>query len=121
MTSKHPDDARHDDETLLDGIKTRDRYGGKSHMWLKRQMKRTGFPAPIYIGTIPHWKLGNLRRWENGLPTTPPPAQVARGKQGVEVLKEARRRKQKPHKAPPPAKPAPARKSRPPKPPAAGE
>jgi hypothetical protein len=101
MTSKHPDDARYDDETLLDGIKTRDRYGGKSHMWLKRQMKKTGFPAPIYIGTIPHWKLGNLRRWENGLPTTPPPAQVARGKQGVEVLKEARRNK-KPEAPPPP-------------------
>jgi hypothetical protein len=104
VISRHPepDDSRYDDETLLDGIATRERYGGHSHMWLRRQMQKNGFPKPIYIGPVPHWRLGQLRRWEDGLPTTPPPAQVALGVQGVEVLREARARKKAQGPAPPP-------------------
>ena len=108
MTSKHsePDDSRYDDETLLDGKATLRRYSPpdrpKSHMWLKRrQQTDPNFPKPIYIGIYPFFRLGALRRWEDGLPTAPPAAQVALGKQGVEVLKEARRRKKEPQDPPP--------------------
>jgi hypothetical protein len=97
MTPKPPDDdPRYADETLLDGKATRQRYSPKdgpikSPMWLKR--RGPNFPRPIFIGIHPHYRLGQLRRWEDGLSNTPPPAQLALGAQGVEVLKEARAKK----------------------------
>jgi hypothetical protein len=116
MTAKHHD-PRHDDETLFDGVATRKRYsppGGpiKSAMWLSRRREDPSFPRPIYIGILPHFRLGELRRWEDGLPNTPPPSQVALGKAGPEVLRQARERKAQ---GQPPAKPT-AKKPRSPKP-----
>jgi hypothetical protein len=110
-TSKHSDGRRYEDETLLDSVATRKRYGGKSPMWLRRRQANPNFPKPVYVGIYPFFRLGELRRWEDGLPTTAPASQVALGAAGVDVLKEARQRKQKAGAAPP-AKPSARKPSR---------
>jgi hypothetical protein len=98
------DDSRDDDDTLYSGVRLRRHFGGVSHMWLRRRLQTdANFPRPVYIGSIPFYRLGDVRRWEAGLPTAPPPMQVALGKQGVEVLKEARRKRKS--EAPPPVRP----------------
>jgi len=43
----------------------RDRYGGVSHMWIKRRMAADpGFPRPFYFGTRRFWSLAELEAWE---------------------------------------------------------
>jgi hypothetical protein len=100
MPDKRRIEGRYDDETLLDSMAVRKRYsppGGplKSTMWLTRRRPDPNFPRAIYIGLTPHFRLGELRRWEDGLPTTPPPSQVTLGAVGTKVLKEARERRKK--------------------------
>jgi predicted DNA-binding transcriptional regulator AlpA len=43
----------------------RDRYGGRSHMWVERRLKDDAtFPRPTYIGRLRFWKLSDLETWE---------------------------------------------------------
>ena len=105
--------GRDDDDTFIDGVGLRRLFGGVSHMWVKRQMQTRGFPRPHYVGSYPYWSLRAVRAWWTSQPTTPPPVQVVAGERGVEVLKEARRRKKA--EAAPSLKPA-GRRAHPPKP-----
>lgn len=43
----------------------RERYGGRSHMWIERRLKdNSGFPSPVYLGRLRYWKLAELEAWE---------------------------------------------------------
>ena len=43
----------------------RNRYGGRSHMWIERRLKDDpDFPKPIYIGRLRYWKISALEAWE---------------------------------------------------------
>ena len=45
-------------DVLLRAAAVRRRYGGASDMWIHRRLNdNTGFPRPIYLGTIRHWRL----------------------------------------------------------------
>ena len=42
-----------------------DRYGGRSHMWLERMLKRDPkFPRPKYFGRWRFFKIEELVAWE---------------------------------------------------------
>jgi hypothetical protein len=117
---------RYEDETLLDGMAVRMRFsppGGplKSAMWLTRRRRDPTFPPCRYVGQYPHFRLGELRRWEDGLPTVPPPAQVANGVAGPGLMKAARERKKAEAALSTPVDKPAGRKPRPIKPPVAAE
>lgn len=41
------------------------RYGGVSHMWLRRKQQKEGFPSPVrFGGRLRFWKVSDLERWE---------------------------------------------------------
>ena len=43
----------------------RQRYGGRSHMWVEHQLKDDpAFPRPTYLGRLRYWKLSELEAWE---------------------------------------------------------
>lgn len=43
----------------------RERYGGRSHMWIERRLKDdSGFPRPVYFGRFRYWLLSDLEKWE---------------------------------------------------------
>jgi hypothetical protein len=104
------DDSRDDDDTLYSGVRLRRDFGGVSHMWLRRRLAADPtFPRPVYIGSIPFWRLGGVRRWEASLPTAPPPTAIAAGERATEIAKT--RGKEKP-KAEPLDAPTPQRRPR---------
>ena len=55
---------------LIPAAKVRQRYGGRSHMWIERRLRdNSGFPAPIYIGRLRFWRLADLEEYERSLVT----------------------------------------------------
>ena len=47
-----------------------DRYGGRSHMWLERMLKRDPkFPRPKYFGRWRFFKIEELVAWERAAAT----------------------------------------------------
>jgi hypothetical protein len=94
MKGSAPLGGEQPDDTFIDGMSLRKLFGGKSHMWPKRQAKRDpAFPKPRYVNQYPFWRLGDLRAWWAGLPTEPPPSSVTAGERGVEVLRARERKK----------------------------
>jgi hypothetical protein len=54
-----------DDDVLVTATELRKRYGGRSAMWLWRQLQNDPtFPKPLYINTKRYWWLSALKRWE---------------------------------------------------------
>lgn len=53
-------------EVFLASRGVRDRYGGRSQMWLHRKLNdpASGFPQPIYIGRLRYWRLSDLLEFE---------------------------------------------------------
>jgi predicted DNA-binding transcriptional regulator AlpA len=50
---------------FLSSRQVRQRYGGRSQMWLHRRLHdNSGFPRPVYLGRQRFWKLEDLERWE---------------------------------------------------------
>jgi hypothetical protein len=63
------DKTRHGaDDRLLHSMQTRARYGGRSDMWLRRQVEAGLLPKPIYIGTTRYWRLSELLACEQAAP-----------------------------------------------------
>jgi len=61
-------------DVLLRAAAVRRRYGGASDMWIHRRLNdNTGFPRPIYLGTIRHWRLSELIEWECAQAALPTP------------------------------------------------
>ena len=71
---KKPPDPATGDAMYLASERLRSRYGGKSHMWIKRQLGRDpSFPRPdFYIGGKRFWRVAKLEAWEATLPSEPP-------------------------------------------------
>jgi hypothetical protein len=108
------DMSRDDDDTLYSSVRLRRFFGGVSHMWVRRRLAADpDFPKPHYVGSIPFWRLGDVRAWWESRPTTPPPSSVTAGERGTEIAK-ARRKKAEPAPvvAPPARKPRPQQHAR---------
>jgi hypothetical protein len=108
------ENRRDDDETLVNSRGLMKRYG-VSAMWRRRRAASDpSFPKPIFIGTHPFWRLGELRAWEAGLPHEPPLTAIAAGKRGAEVAKAqaAKKSRHKPsYPDPSPQRPSPEGRS----------
>lgn len=88
------DIGRDDDDTLYSSVRLRRFFGGVSHMWVRRRLAADpDFPKPRYVGSIPFWRLGDVRAWWESRPTTPPPASVEAGERGTEIAKARRKEK----------------------------
>jgi predicted DNA-binding transcriptional regulator AlpA len=49
----------------LTAVQLRERYGGRSGMWVDRIMQRDAkFPRPIYIGRLRFWALHEIEAYE---------------------------------------------------------
>lgn len=61
--------ADDDPERFLTAVQVRRRYGGRSSMWLWRQLHNNpAFPTPLKLGgRMRLWRLSDLRAWEIGL------------------------------------------------------
>jgi hypothetical protein len=70
---------------FLSARQVQDRYGGRSHMWLRRQMARGLLPAPVYLGTLRFWRLADLIAFENGAPRQWTDAEKARDQRLAEA------------------------------------
>jgi len=61
------------DDVLLRSPAVRQRYRC-SDMWIHRRLKdASGFPRPIYIAGIRHWRLSDLLAWEAAQAEQPVP------------------------------------------------
>lgn len=68
-------DGGGDANAVADGVvlvptgQVRQRYGGRSHMWIERRLAdpESGFPRPVYIGKRRYWRLADLVAWERDL------------------------------------------------------
>jgi hypothetical protein len=61
-------------DVLLRSLAVRKRYGDCSDMWLHRRLgDDSGFPRPIYIAGVRHWRLSDLLRWERAQAELPAP------------------------------------------------
>jgi predicted DNA-binding transcriptional regulator AlpA len=64
---KRPPNAAHypDLKHYLTAVQLRERYGGRSEMWIERIMQRDAkFPRPIYIGRLRFWALDEIEAYE---------------------------------------------------------
>lgn len=51
--------------TYLTALQVRQRYGGRSDMWLFRLLKNDQkFPKPMKISKQRYWQLTDLQKWE---------------------------------------------------------
>jgi len=80
-------------DVLLRAVQVRKRYGDCSDMWLSRRLHDdSGFPKPVYIAGLRHWRLSDLVRWENAqaeLPA-PQPRILEQRDKALEALEEKR-------------------------------
>ena len=54
-----------DNDVYVTATGVRRRYGGRSDMWLWRQLQNDPtFPKPLYINNKRYWLLSALKRWE---------------------------------------------------------
>jgi predicted DNA-binding transcriptional regulator AlpA len=109
------DTRRDDDDTFINGQRLRRVFGGVSHMWVRRRLAADpDFPKPRYVGSIPFWRLGDVRAWWESRPTTPPPASVEAGERGTEIAKARRKEKAEagPFVAPAARRPRPPQRAR---------
>jgi predicted DNA-binding transcriptional regulator AlpA len=54
------------DDILITAPQLRKRYGGKSDMWLWRQLKNdSSFPRPLYLNGRRHWRFSQVQAWES--------------------------------------------------------
>jgi hypothetical protein len=54
-----------DNKRYLTSVQLRDRYGGRSEMWVERIMQRDAkFPRHIYIGRLRFWALDEIEAYE---------------------------------------------------------
>ena len=52
-------------DTCLDSMQVRMRYGGRSDMWLWRLLENDPcFPRPLMIRNRRYWRLSEIERWE---------------------------------------------------------
>ena len=64
---KRPPNAAHrpDFKRYLTAAQLRERYGGRSEMWIGRIIQRDGkFPRPIYIGRFRFWAIDQIEAYE---------------------------------------------------------
>jgi predicted DNA-binding transcriptional regulator AlpA len=55
-----------DNDVFLSAAEVRKRYGGRSDMWLWRQLRYDpDFPRPIIINTRRYWWLSSLKNYES--------------------------------------------------------
>jgi predicted DNA-binding transcriptional regulator AlpA len=55
------------DARYLTAGQIRERFGGKSDMWIFRHMRDHGFPKPVKFGgrtSARHWRLLDVEQWE---------------------------------------------------------
>jgi hypothetical protein len=71
--SDNADDDDPANDVLLRSLAVRQRYGC-SDMWIHRRLTdASGFPRPIYIAGIRHWRLSDLLVWERAQAELPVP------------------------------------------------
>ena len=64
---KQPPNAPHNPnpKLYLTGMQLRERYGGRSDMWVTRVMRSDpDFPRPILVGRYRFWALDDIERYE---------------------------------------------------------
>ena len=49
------------------------RFGGVSHMWIRRRQLRDGFPLPVFMGRQKFWRIADLEAWEKSQADKPAP------------------------------------------------
>jgi hypothetical protein len=55
----------HPDKRYLTSRQLRDRYGGRSHMWISRRLKADPkFPRPKYFGRYQYFDLDEIEAYE---------------------------------------------------------
>jgi hypothetical protein len=54
-------------------IQLRARYGGRSHVWLWRKLKRDpNFPKPFYMDGFRYWDEADLDQYDDAVRAAPP-------------------------------------------------
>ena len=52
------------DSEFLTAAQLMARYGGVSHMWIRRRQAADGFPKPVYFGRLRFWRRADIEQWE---------------------------------------------------------
>jgi predicted DNA-binding transcriptional regulator AlpA len=53
------------EKRYLTAAQLRERYGGRSHMWIERRLlSDSTFPRPAYFGRFRFWALDEIEMWE---------------------------------------------------------
>jgi predicted DNA-binding transcriptional regulator AlpA len=77
-TEKLPPHGGHEPTRYLTATQLRQRYGGRSEMWIERIMRRDAdFPKPIRIGRYRLWELAALEAYERSRAVTRDRSQAA--------------------------------------------
>jgi hypothetical protein len=116
---KKPPDPATGGAMFLASAGLRSRYGGKSHMWIERQLDRDpSFPRPdFYIGGKRFWRIAKLEAWEAMLPREPPKWLALGSERATEAAKARGKKEPKAEAAPAPVGEPPMRSRRPRAPP----
>jgi hypothetical protein len=74
---RHDNGSGDDDpaaDVLLRALRVRKRYDDCSDMWLHRRLHDdSGFPKPVYVGSVRYWRLSDLLAWEHAQAERPTP------------------------------------------------